>query len=49
MAAPPIAFIVSLIGLVRGQNRTVAIVGMVISGLCALFFFGMPLLSMLCK
>ena len=49
MAAPPVAFILSLIGLVRGQNRTAAIVGMVVSGLCALFFFGMPLLSLLCK
>jgi hypothetical protein len=49
MAAPPVAFILSLIGLLRGQHRTAAIGGMVVSGLCVLCFFGLPLLSMLCK
>ncbi|HEY9175744.1 MAG TPA: hypothetical protein VI136_25985 [Verrucomicrobiae bacterium] len=49
MAAPPVAFVLSLIGFLRGQNRTAAIGGMVISGLCVLCFFGLPLLRLLCK
>jgi hypothetical protein len=33
----------------RGQSRTAAIVGLVLSGLCVVFFFGMPLITMLCR
>jgi len=49
VAAPPLAFIVSLIALLRGQNRPVAIAGMTISGLCAAVIFGIPIVGMLCR
>jgi hypothetical protein len=49
MVAPPLAFILSLIGLIRRQDRSAAIVGMIVSGACAVWFFGMPLVLTLCQ
>ena len=47
--APPTALILSVIGLMRGQDRAAAIVGLVLSGVSLLFFFGFPLLLVLCR
>ena len=49
MVMPPAALIVSVIALIRGQDRARAIVGVVLSGLCVLFFFRMPLIMTLCR
>jgi hypothetical protein len=38
-----------LIGLMRGQDRAPAILGMVLSGLCVLVFFAIPLIGALCR
>ena len=46
---PPVALIVSVIGLVRGPDRVAATIGLVLSGLCLLLFVGFPLLTSLCK
>jgi hypothetical protein len=43
VAAPPAAFVLSLIGLVRKQDRQAAIWGLVLSGLLLSLFF-IPLL-----
>ena len=49
MLGPPVALICSLIGLVRRQSRAAAVMGIGLSGLCLLLFFGLPLLSLLCR
>jgi hypothetical protein len=49
LVVPPLALLVSLIGLVHGRSRVAAIVGMLLSGLCLVVFFGMPLLIQLCR
>jgi hypothetical protein len=46
---PPIAFIVGVVGLSRGHERKIAIASMVISGLCMLLVFGVPILDALCR
>ena len=38
------AFVLSLLGLIRGQDKRAAIWGLVLSGLMAVLFFGVPLL-----
>lgn len=48
-AALPVAFLLSLIGVLNGQYRTVAIGGRVISGLSKRCVFGLPLLKLLHK
>ena len=49
LVMPPVALLLSLIGLVHGRNRGAAIAGMLLSGLCLVVFFGMPLLIQLCR
>jgi hypothetical protein len=43
----PLAFLLSLIGVIRGEDRLAAIVGMVISGIAGGFLLGLPLLTFL--
>ena len=44
MAATPVAFTVSLIGLFVDTEKKHAVAGAVISGAAGLFFFGLPAL-----
>jgi len=46
---PPVALLVSLIALIRGQDRAAAVAGLVLSGLSMAFLFGLPLLVSLCR
>ena len=39
----------SLVASIRGLNRTAAIAGLALSGLCMVVFFGFPLLMRLCQ
>lgn len=43
------AAIVSVIGIVKRQNRAAAIAGLVVSVLTMLLIFGYPLLRSICK
>jgi hypothetical protein len=49
VTVPPAALIVSVIALFKGANRTAAVVGLTVSGLSLVFFFGFPLLMSLCR
>jgi hypothetical protein len=46
---PPVALILSVMGWVRGENRATAIVGIVISALVLLVFWGGLSLLILCR
>ncbi len=43
------ALVISLIGVVRRQNRAAAIAGLVLSGVTMFMLFGYPVLRSLCK
>jgi hypothetical protein len=44
-----VALVVSLVGVVRRQNRAAAISGLVISAVTMFMLFGYPVLRSLCK
>jgi hypothetical protein len=46
---PPVAFLISLIGLIRGTERAAAVAGLVLSGLSLVLLFGLPLMMSLCR
>ncbi len=49
MVFPPLALVLSIIGMVRGRNRGMALAGILVSAGCIAVFFGFPLLMALCR
>jgi hypothetical protein len=44
LVTPPVAFVCSLVGLARKQNKRAAVVGLVVSSLLLVLFFVLPIL-----